>query len=141
MKYPKDLLDRIYDRTSGYCHICHKKLSRRNYAQYGERGAWEVDHSNARCNGGSDHCNNLFAACISCNREKGDATTIAARGWNGKKRAPLSPDKRKAAQFESGVFSAAAGGVCGGAVFGPVGAVVGGLIGACLGGSQNPDKD
>jgi 5-methylcytosine-specific restriction endonuclease McrA len=45
-----------------------------NYGKLGERGAWEVDHSIPVSRGGSDHMNNLFASCISCNREKSDLT-------------------------------------------------------------------
>jgi hypothetical protein len=55
-------LNRIYDKTDGYCHICHKKLSFSNYACCGAKGAWEIDHSNAKINGGSNHLNNLFPA-------------------------------------------------------------------------------
>ncbi len=140
MNYQQDHLDRIYNRTSGYCHICHKKLARRNYARYGKRGAWEVDHSRARSNGGSDHGNNLFAACISCNREKKAESTVTARNWHGKSRAPLSRDKRNSARFENGILGAAAAGACGGALLDPAGALIGGLIGAWLGGTRNPDK-
>lgn len=139
MKYTEEQLDCIYSRTSGYCHICHKKLSRRNYAKYGERGAWEVDHSKARVNGGADHTNNYFAACIGCNRQKCDSTTATARQWNGKQRAPLSRERRKEAKFKNGVAGAFLGGLCG-AVLGPGGAVVGSIIGACVGGGQNPDR-
>jgi hypothetical protein len=52
MAYTDERLNRIYDRTNGYCHICHKKLSFVNYAQYGWRGAWEVDHSKPKAKGG-----------------------------------------------------------------------------------------
>jgi 5-methylcytosine-specific restriction endonuclease McrA len=37
----------------------------------GERGVWEVEHSVARAKCGSNHGNNLYAACITCNRSKG----------------------------------------------------------------------
>ncbi len=139
MKYTKEQLDSIYDRTSGYCHICHKKLSRRNYARYGERGAWEVDHSNPRANGGGDHANNYFAACVQCNRDKSNKTTVTARNWNGKKRAPLSRERRKEEKFKNGVAGAVVGGLCG-AVLGPGGAVVGSILGACVAGGENPDR-
>jgi 5-methylcytosine-specific restriction endonuclease McrA len=82
--YSDDGLSRIYDRTSSYWHICRKKLSFTNYGRYGCRGAWEVEHSIARANGGSNHGNNLYAACMSCNRGKGVGTTRSARAAHGR---------------------------------------------------------
>jgi 5-methylcytosine-specific restriction endonuclease McrA len=138
MTYTDQQLNRIYDRTSGYCHLCHKKLARKNYARFDERGAWEVDHSNPRANGGADHGNNYFAACISCNRSKGKRMSVTARKWNDKARAPLCREKRKDAQFNNGMTGAIIGGICG-APFGPGGVVLGGLFGAAIAGGQNPD--
>jgi 5-methylcytosine-specific restriction endonuclease McrA len=140
MSYTKEHLDDIYERTSGYCHICHKKLARINYASSGARGAWEVDHSKARSRGGTDHGNNLLAACVSCNREKSNMRTALMRALNGKQRAPLSPLKRKQTKFKNGVLGAVAGGVVG-AIFGPPGIVVGSIVGGCIAGRQNPDRE
>lgn len=84
--------------------------------------------------------NNLFAACIDCNHGKSNMTTRTARGWNGKSRAPLSPEKRKQAKAENGLLGAVGGGVVGFAVGGPVGAVIGALTGGHLAGSANPDN-
>ena len=64
MPYSDERLSDIYDRTSGYCHICGKKLSFSNYCRPGCKGAWEVEHSKARVNGGCDSLNNLYAACM-----------------------------------------------------------------------------
>ena len=61
MPYDKTVLRRIYDKTTGRCHICGKRLSLANYGLLGERGAWEVEHSNPRAKGGRDHMNNLFS--------------------------------------------------------------------------------
>ena len=36
-----------------------------NRGEFGERGAWEVDHSKALANGGTDRLNNLLPAHIS----------------------------------------------------------------------------
>ena len=66
---------RIYDRPSGYCHICGRKLSFQNYGIIDARGAWEVEHSIPWAFGGTDHLNNLYPACISCNRGKGTYST------------------------------------------------------------------
>lgn len=140
MKLTKEQLDRIYARTSGRCHICHHQLARVNYGQTGKRGAWEVEHSVPRAKGGTDHMNNLYPAHVSCNRGKQTVTSRTARGWNGKKCAPLSVSKREAAKTENGVLGAVCGGLAGLVVGGPVGAFVGATAGACLGSSQNPDK-
>jgi len=140
MAYSKHELDWIYDRTSGYCHICGKKLARKNYGTFDVKGNWEVEHSNAQCNGGTDRACNLFAACISCNRKKGAVTTRTARKWHGNTCAPLSSEKRKTAKFENGVLGAAAGGVVGGALFGPPGAMIGAAVGGYIAGKKNPDK-
>jgi len=132
-------LRKIYDRTSGYCHICHKKLAFKNYALHGERAAWEIEHSNPRAKGGTDGRNNLYAACIRCNRSKGANSTRAARSRHGKVRAPLSAKKRKTAKLVNAIAYGAAGAGAG-SVFGPPGAVVGAIIGAHTGHKKNPDK-
>ena len=140
MSYSEEQLDKIYHRSSGYCHLCHKKLARTNYAAFGSRGAWEVEHSRARVHGGGDHGNNLFAACIPCNRSKGIVTTVTARKWNGKERAPLTRSKRAKAKFENGVAGAVVGGIVG-AIFGPPGALLGSAIGGYAASRKNPDHD
>lgn len=140
MRFDKQILTRIYRRTSGYCHLCHAKLSLKNYGQAGKRGAWQVEHSVPRSKGGTDHLNNLFPACVSCNCDKSNKTTRTARGWNGKTCAPLNREKRKQAKLENGFAGAIAGGIAGGAIAGPVGAIVGAVTGACVGSSANPDR-
>jgi hypothetical protein len=140
MAFNKEQLDRIYCRTTGYCHICGDKLARTNYAKPGKKGAWEVEHSVPRSKAGTDHPNNLFPACIDCNRNKSDRTTRAARAWHGKTRAPLSAEKRKQAKVENGILGAAGGAAIGLVVAGPAGALVGALAGGALAGSKNPDR-
>ena len=81
MVFTDDQLDAIYDRTSGYCHICRKKLAFKNYGKLGQRGAWEVEHSRAQAKGGTDRLNNLYPACITCNRRKGTRTTRTLRSF------------------------------------------------------------
>ncbi len=71
MGYTDDELNYIYDKTGGYCNWCEKKIAFRNYGRVGERGAWEVDHSNPLALGGTDYLRNLVPACIPCNRSKG----------------------------------------------------------------------
>ena len=140
MSFDKQTLSRIYRRASGYCHLCHAKLSLKNYGQPGKRSAWQVEHSVPRSKGGTDHLNNLFAACVSCNLDKSNRTTRTARGWNGKICAPLSLERRKQAKLKNGFAGALAGGIAWGAIAGPVGAIVGAVTGACVGSSTNPDR-
>ena len=64
-------LQSIFERTDGYCHICHRRLSLANYGKHNSKGAWHIEHSIPKAKGGTDHLNNLFAACIVCNLEKG----------------------------------------------------------------------
>lgn len=139
MPYSNQQLKEIYDRTSGYCHICGKKVAFTNYGSSGYKGAWEVDHSNPRAKGGSDRLNNLYAACVSCNRDKLTASTHTARGWYGQERAPLSRQKRRQVRIQN----AFGGGILGGTVerlAGPAGMLIGATIGAWFGYSANPDN-
>ncbi len=61
----------VYEKCDGKCEYCGKRLSIKNHGRPGERGAWEIDHSRSRANGGTDHLNNLVAACVDCNQDKG----------------------------------------------------------------------
>jgi hypothetical protein len=140
MGYTGDELTSIYERTSGYCHICRKKLAFKNYGRFGERGAWEVEHSNPRVRGGTNCASNLYAACVSCNRRKRDSATRTARSDYGYRKAPLSSAERKKARIENAVAGGVAGAVVG-SIFGPGGALVGSVIGARIGHKSNPDKD
>ncbi len=94
VSYFRDQLIEIFDRSGGQCHLCDKQVAFTNYACAGARGAWEVDHSRPKAHGGSCRLNNLRAACIDCNREKGTLTTRTVRRRNGLQRAPLSRQKR-----------------------------------------------
>lgn len=141
MRYDKATLKRIYDRTTGYCHLCGKKLAFSNYAQRGRRGAWEVEHSRPRSKGGHDHLNNLYAACVDCNRDKSAVTTQTSRGWHGRSKAPLSKQNRKIEKRKGAVAGGVLGAVVGAALVGPVGAWIGGGIGAVLGHGANSDRD
>ncbi len=138
MSFTEDKLDCIYQRTEGRCHICRKQLSLRNYGTLGKRGAWEVEHSKPRSQGGTDHMNNLYAACIPCNRKKGNSSTTSVRSTNGYRCAPLSKVKRGE--------NTVAGGVVGALAFLLVSphlrlaaVVVGGVVGAVVGKSYEPD--
>ena len=139
MTYSDDDLDVIYLRNSGKCHLCGKKLARKNYAAYGERGAWEVDHSVARARGGGDHGNNLRAACIACNRSKQAVSSRTVRTANGLNRSPMSPTERERAKSRNALKAGAAGAAIGAAIGGPPGAVIGGIIGGIVGDAEDPE--
>jgi 5-methylcytosine-specific restriction endonuclease McrA len=135
----KSDLRTIYDRTRGKCHLCHRKLAFNNYGCVGARMAWEIEHSNPRANGGTERFNNLYGACIPCNRSKGARSTRSARGKNGYTRAPLSREKHAAAKRGNTLGGAVAGGLLGFRVGGPPGAALGALLGAAIGSSKDPD--
>lgn len=140
MAFEAESLDRIFSRTSGYCHICHKKLCRKNYGKHGARGAWEVEHSVPQSKGGTDRFSNLYAAHIRCNRQKSDYSTRTARAWNGRTRAPLSQERRDNATRENTFWGAIAVGFAGLCLGGPVLGLAGLFAGGHLGRSLNPDK-
>ncbi len=104
-------LERIFDRTAGRCHICWGTLAFKNYARFGERGAWEIEHSNPRSKG----------------------------AWNEQTRAPLSRTKRQQKHEENTWAGAGVGALSGAAVGGPIGFVIGGIAGAFLGSEIDPD--
>lgn len=137
MVYDQKTLRRIYDRTSGYCHICARKMYFNNYGLVGARGAWEVEHSVAQVKGGSDHLNNLYGAHISCNRKKQDATTATARSWHDRTRAPLSRTEVKRKKQNYTVAGAVSGSLLG-LRFGLPGALVGSILGAVIGSEIKP---
>ena len=132
MAYSNELLNKIYDRTDGYCHLCGKKLSFVNYGKCGRKGAWQVEHSRAKANGGTNHLNNLFAACTRCNQEKGIVNTRTARGWNGRTKAPL-PKGKKQEQRQRNTLTGAGVGLLLGTLGGPIGMVSGAVIGGLIG--------
>jgi HNH endonuclease len=131
--------DYIFHKTDGCCHLCHKKLVRKNYAQKDERGCWEVEHSKSVADGGTDHPNNLFPACIPCNRQKSNTKTSAEiraikkvplrapPNASQKHKNKLQEEKRETAKnhvTEGAVFGSFVGSLLGG----PVGAIVGGVV-------------
>ena len=106
----------------------------------GRRGAWEVEHSVPRANGGTNHGNNLYGAHINCNRRKGTVTSRTARGWHGRTRAPLSASARERKVTENTIT----GGVCGG-LFGllagnPPLALTLAVVGSVVGANVDPDE-
>jgi len=139
MKWTKEQLRKIYDRTQGKCHICGKKVALKNHGKIGARMAWSVEHSVAQANGGTHHGNNLYAACISCNSSKGARSTRSARAKNGRTGAPLSSNSEARARGENAVVVGGFAGVIGAVIAGPIGFAVGSLLGGCFGHSLNPE--
>ncbi len=72
MPFDEDTVNRVYDKTNGYCAYCRKKLAFSNYGVRGAKGSWHIDHSRSKSNGGSDYLRNLVPACINCNMDKSD---------------------------------------------------------------------
>jgi len=133
MQFPDEVLDRIFHRTGGRCHLCGSQLSRPAYGRVGVRDGWEVDHSHARANGGSDHGNNLFAAHIACNRSRQAKPVQAIRRANGLVAPPMSTAQREQLRAQRVIGF---GTLCFGLVVlaggGPV-AILAGVLGAALG--------
>ena len=134
MSFSDETLSCIHDRTSGYCHLCWRKVCFRNYGIIGARGAWEVEHSIPWTLGGTDHLNNLYAACIPCNRGKGTYSTRTVRAWNGRTRAPLSRNRRQEIRNRNG-WTGVAVGLAIGARVSPGAAVVCAIVGGLIGDS------
>jgi 5-methylcytosine-specific restriction endonuclease McrA len=140
MKMTNDRLNAIYDKTHGCCHICHKKLSFINYAVHGAKGAWHVEHSKAKAKGGTDHLNNLYAACITCNLEKGVLHISTLRRRNNVTRAPLSKAKKDQIRNNNSVGGGLVGFFVGAALGGtPLAIAAFTLLGAKIG-HDNPVK-
>jgi len=140
VSFSKEDRRKIYNRTSGYCHICGKKLSFENYGYLGLKGAWEVEHSNPKSMGGTNRLNNLYPACITCNRSKNNNSTRSARAKHGRIVAPLSKENRKIARKGNAITGGLAGGFIG-LLFGPIGIIVGAALGTKFGYDKNPDKN
>ena len=138
MKFDERRKDAIFARTNGQCHICRKQLVRIYYAKFGSVGSWEIEHSNAKANGGTDRLNNLYPACISCNRSKGSKSSRSVRQSHGFKSAPYSSSKKN----ENTLWWGVAGAIAGRALLvqlGPIGIVLGGAFGMIAGASLEPD--
>jgi len=87
----------------------------------------------------TDHGNNLYAACIDCNLEKSTVSTRAARSWHGRRKTPLSRNRRIEAKRSATVAGEILGAVVG-ALGGPWCAIAGALISAKLGHEADPNE-
>lgn len=132
MAFTTEQRRRAFDRTDGQCHLCGKRVAWKNYGANGARGAWHMEHSVARANGGTDHGNNLYAGCIACNLSKGTKATRSVRARHGLTRAPLSAAAKAQARTDDILLGAGVGAVVGGIWKGWEGAFWGGVAGAAL---------
>jgi len=139
MKFDNDTVNRIYDKTDGYCHLFHKKLAFANYGVHGAKASWQVDHSKANVE--TNHLNNLYPACIKGNLEKGTYHTKAARGWNVNTRAPHSKAKKNKFRKENTTGGALIGGGIGLIIGGPIGGAISRFIGGAIGNSNSPKNN
>lgn len=134
MRRDPEMLDRVFSRTDGICHLCGKRLVRKNYGKHGARGAWQIEHSRPKAQGGHPtHLNNLFPACIACNLKKGTKSSRSARAHHGRTRSPLSPREKKTIRAERAAGGSVVGAVVGGILAGPAGAAIGAGAGGWLG--------
>ena len=138
MAYTEDQLSSIFDRSGGDCHLCGKRLAFKNYGDSRKRAAWEVDHSVAQFRGGTHRLNNLYPACIGCNRSKRHKGTRSVRARNGISRSPLSAAHRKEARAENTTLGVLGGAFAGGLIAGPIGAIAGALVGGYAGTASLP---
>lgn len=132
-------LRKIYSKTDGNCHICHRKLKFSNHGARGNNGAWHIEHSTPKAFGGSDHLNNLYAACIDCNMEKGVLSSRTIRNSYGNTRAPYSKAKKKQIKENNIVTGILVGGLVG-RIGGPFGVMLGATIGGLIGAENSPRK-
>lgn len=104
----------VFEKSNGRCHLCLRSLAFSNYGNHGTRGAWEIDHSRPRSQGGTDHLNNLYAAHTTCNRAKQARSSASVRRENGHSRPPMSAaamEKLKADDAWTGALAGALLGV------------------------------
>ncbi len=145
MNVTETLLNDVYDRTDGDCHLCGKRLAFRNYGtrnldMVGARGHWEPDHVKPSSRGGSDRLPNLLPACISCNRSRQDRPYLPIRKRNGAPSRVMSRRGKEAVQVLSAMSGLAGGASVGYLLAGSRGALLGALGGAALGATIDPKR-
>lgn len=115
MPFDPETIELVFEKSDGKCHYCGKQLSWANYGRRDARGGWEIDHLKPRSWGGTDHLNNLVAACWTCNLDKSDSSSQTFKHYAE----PLKQE-RKSKKVEKAIVKAV--GVA--AIFG---LVIGGL--------------
>jgi hypothetical protein len=105
-RYTFEELERTFDRTGGDCHLCGRWLSFEDYGVRTSPGGWLMEHSRAKARGGTDHPNNLYPSCYSCNERKGTRRALDVRRENG---LDCIPSSRRARQRETVLLLAVIG--------------------------------
>ncbi len=130
-------MKKIFERTNGRCHLCRRELS---FGDYGSPDGWEREHSKPRSKGGTNHLNNLYPACVSCNRQKGNRSNASVRSKHGYTKPPMSKrQRRKRARITIPVCAIVGARI--GASAGFPGFVAGGVIGGIVGWVISGDSD
>lgn len=109
MDYSIKYRRRVFDKTTGRCHLCGGGLYFNNFGTMGSKGAWEIEHSIPRSKGGTDHLNNLYPAHINCNRSKSNRSTRSVRAKYGKTRAPYSEKKEAEVRIGNSILGGGTG--------------------------------
>lgn len=130
-------LKKIFDKTDGACHLCHSKLNFSDYGKGIDKNGWEIEHSNPKAKGGTDHINNLYSACKICNLKKGTKSSCSSRKDNGVKGVPYSRKQKNIAKKENTLGGTILGVVIG-LPFGPLGVLIAGAIGGTIGNQVSP---
>ncbi len=120
----------VFAKSNALCHLCWKPIAFSNYGNHGARGAWEIDHSVPKSQGGTDHLNNLYAAHTICNRAKQARSSASVRRENGHSRPPMSAAAMKKLKAGDALAGAISGGLLGARFGGPPGMLIGAIIGA-----------
>jgi hypothetical protein len=140
MMVDDDILNAVYDKTGGHCHLRGRKVSFVNYGLTGRRDAWHVEHAVPKASGGTDHLNNHFPACIPCNLEKGIRTAWMVRRWKGRNRAPQSTVQTERMRIVNAIYLVIIGSGFG-AMFGGKWALAGGVAGLAADSSLSVEED
>lgn len=134
MNYSKSDRQYVLEKSGGRCNYCRKNLRLGAHGLSQDQGGWHVDHSRPRSGGGSQHRNNLVAACVRCNLRKGARPSSFARAMNGLSAAPLSHARQTRVRLRNSIIGALVGGLLGGPAI---------VVGACaaIGALLEPDPD
>lgn len=135
--YSDELLERVFEKTDGRCHLCGGTLRIQSYGRGGRYG-WEVEHSVPLARGGSENLRNLFPAHGTCNRAKGTSDSRSARKMFGLEKRPLSRAEQDRVRGERAWLGVAIGGL----LLAPLGAgaaLVGAVTGAAIGHRADPE--
>lgn len=109
MDYSKEFRRKVFDKTTGRCHLCGGGLFFNNFGSIEKKGAWEIEHSMPKSKGGTDHLNNLYPAHIDCNRSKSNHSNRIVRAKYGRTRAPYSEEKTAEVKLENTFIGGGAG--------------------------------